>query len=90
MNLTYEVSLILHKLGIHDYMDISSQMCGNVAEINKLEPYQVYCYRKCYKCGKEKPHSRYFLKIGVKEKNAIPFGESKYAKNPKNPKYNHK
>ena len=45
-------------------------MCGNVAYIRLLEDWQKYSFRKCYKCDKEMPHSRFFHNIGVREKNA--------------------
>ena len=57
-------------LGWHDWTRWSSVMCGNVAYIRLLEDWQKYSFRKCYKCDKEMPHSRFFHNIGVREKNA--------------------
>jgi hypothetical protein len=61
----------LHKFKIHWYMNSSAQLCGNVSQLNNLENWQKYSYRKCWLCPKEKPHSRYFFNIGIKEKNAV-------------------
>ena len=34
------------------------------------EDWQKFTYSKCWLCNKERPYSRYFFNIGVKEKNA--------------------
>jgi len=65
----FNVRKLLHHLGIHWYMKRSSMLPG-VEEIQRLQDWQKYSYRKCWLCSKEKPHSRYFLNIGVREKNA--------------------
>ena len=69
--LPFGIKSLLHKIGIHDYMDTSSMACGNVAEISKLHDFQKYNYRMCYSCHREMPHSRHFFNLGIREKNAV-------------------
>ena len=72
-SLHYDLRKALHKIGIHKYMNTSSMMCGNMKEIQKLEDWQKFSYRKCWLCPKEMSHSRFFHNIGIREKNAVPF-----------------
>jgi len=65
---------------VHNYMDWSAMACGNVAQMNILDKF-AYTYRICWHCGGEMPHSRYFMQIGVREKNAKEYAGKYYYPN---------